>query len=567
MTNLKLEALKDESGQLVELIRYENGKKKRLFGRKALEEEKIFAQKILTSPDACLPILIGSGLGAAADSLARNGRLFVVLDREWDILAETKVWAKLKDNPNVLWLNESDLEILLNEIFHLVSEHGFDGLSILAHPAYKRLDRDYYGRAAIILENPQEALTTMTKPSASKYLSGDDDITKSRPCLILPETKLFLFGEAKAALERLRVEYSLLIVPEGLSDPSDYLKLIRQAIRKSRPNFFFTFNHLGVDREGFLQSELLAAGLPLASWFVDNPELLLPIYTFADRSGTVIFSWDADSLEAIKKMGYPEAHFLPLAVDEKRFIPRPEIKSELDVAFVGNSMFIKTLKRLEAAAPPPVLLNKLPLLAAAFSETSGRSVPDFLKKEFPDCFALYLTIPDGERRLAFETALIWKATGLYRQQCLSKLMPFVPTIVGDPGWLQVFSDEGQKWHKLPELAYYDQLPCFYPKVKISFNCTSKQMKGALNQRIFDVPACGGFLLTDRQSQLELVFDSKHRLVTYGDPEEIPELCRFYLSHARERQRLAKAAGEHVRKEHTYVQRLRSLLRIMSRFKW
>ena len=77
------------------------------------------------------------------------------------------------------------------------------------------------------------------------------------------------------------------------------------------------------------------------------------------------------------------------------------------------------------------------------------------------------------------------------------ILDFNPLIVGDPGWKELLKGrDGWRYHS--ELSYYDDLPDFYPLSDINFNCTSQQMKGAVNQRVFDVPCCNGFLLTDHR---------------------------------------------------------------------
>jgi spore maturation protein CgeB len=55
------------------------------------------------------------------------------------------------------------------------------------------------------------------------------------------------------------------------------------------------------------------------------------------------------------------------------------------------------------------------------------------------------------------------------------------------------------------------------------------MKGAVNQRVFDVPVCGGFLLTDHRRQMESLFEPGREIVCYQEPGEIPDLVRHYLS--------------------------------------
>ena len=141
-------------------------------------------------------------------------------------------------------------------------------------------------------------------------------------------------------------------------------------------------------------------------------------------------------------------------------------------------------------------------------------------------------------------------------------MPYTPLVVGDPGWRDSLDGEGRNWRYLPELAYYDQLPEFYPLSDINFNATSRQMKGAVNQRVFDVPSCRAFLLTDARAQMDSLFEPGREVAVYDDPAELPELVGRYLADAPAREAIARAGHRRVLAEHTYPMRLTRLFDVM-----
>ena len=85
------------------------------------------------------------------------------------------------------------------------------------------------------------------------------------------------------------------------------------------------------------------------------------------------------------------------------------------------------------------------------------------------------------------------------------------------------------------------------------------MKGAVNQRIFDVPCAGAFVLTDWREQMDELFVPGKEVIFYREPEETPELIRHYLANPAERARIAKAARLRVLAEHTYAHRLQTLI--------
>jgi len=177
-----------------------------------------------------------------------------------------------------------------------------------------------------------------------------------------------------------------------------------------------------------------------------------------------------------------------------------------------------------------------------------------------------LSLPDPALRLACESLLTWEATRQYRRACVTALASLSPLIAGDEScWRAVWSElpaSAPAARFLPRLDYYEDLPRFYPMSRVSLNCTSRQMKGAVNQRVFDVPACGGFVLTDRREQLDRLFEPGREVVVYDAPEEIPELAARCLKDAGLRERVGAAARTRILAEHTYGHRLQELLAIM-----
>ena len=138
--------------------------------------------------------------------------------------------------------------------------------------------------------------------------------------------------------------------------------------------------------------------------------------------------------------------------------------------------------------------------------------------------SLFEALTEKEKSV-FEAAVLWRGTLLYRLSRLRALEEFRPFVRGDAGWKGLV---GGKFRLGGELNYYRELPAFYNACRINFNATSVQMGTAVNQRAFDVPACGAFLLTDRQPSLEALFEAGEEVIAYGGLEEAAELTRFYL---------------------------------------
>jgi spore maturation protein CgeB len=229
------------------------------------------------------------------------------------------------------------------------------------------------------------------------------------------------------------------------------------------------------------------------------------------------------------------------------------------VSFVGNSMVYKVAQRMKVAKPSKPLLLAYKQIAAGFAAHPERSVNAYLAAHHSKLMPAYEQLDSMERRLAFETMITWEATRQYRASCLQPILEFNPLLVGDKGWRLTFPEAPSGVRLHAELSYYADLPFFYPLSDINFNCTSAQMKGAVNQRIFDVPAAGAFVLTDWREQMDDLFEPGKEVIFYRTPEEIPDLLNYYLARPEERQRIAAAARKRVLAEHTYAHRLQTII--------
>ncbi len=87
-----------------------------------------------------------------------------------------------------------------------------------------------------------------------------------------------------------------------------------------------------------------------------------------------------------------------------------------------------------------------------------------------------------------------------------------------------------------------------------------QIKG----RDFEVPACGGFLLTQENPELNEYFEPGKEIEVYRDTDDLLEKIEYYLAHDEERERVRKAGYERFLKEHTMLSRLEAIFsRVLS----
>ncbi len=377
----------------------------------------------------------------------------------------------------------------------------------------------------------------------------------SNPKILYIDSSYVLTKECLFAFQKLNIQYKYIHIEQDSYNYGEFIKNILQIISEFKPDFVMTINHLGFDNEGRFTEMLEELELPFVSWFVDSPNVILDSFHRNVSDYANIFVWDKDYIDDLKNVGYKNVDYLPLATSPEIFFPTESSKI-IDVSFVGSSMFYAINKNMKSFSHRPDLLNLFEITAQHFLSNKFRFVSQSIEK-LSDKYRYYFDSNDQEKD--FEATVLWRATQIYRLSGIKKLAEFNPNIYGDPNWKYLLDE---RYNLNSELSYYDNLSEMYNMSKINFNMTSRQMKNSVNQRIFDVPAVGGFLLTDYKSQLEEIYDLKTDIATFKNVDEIPSLIKYYLKNPEVREKMSKNAYKKVVENQTYELRIKKLVLIM-----
>jgi len=512
---------------------------------------------------AGMVVVLGFGLGyhleALSHRLAEQVRL-VVLDpggAAFKAALKARDLRQLLGRPGLELILDRDPESALTRLGRLQIKAGFPALKTLVHRPSLRAMPQTHGLLA-------ERLTEVQKVRLGEKLTFPKFRSPQVRVLILAG-KYFLLTELKSSLARLGHEQRLVMIRDKEIGAEELIADLIREIVEFRPDFVLTVNHLGFDRDGILTGFLSQIRMPFASWYVDSPLLIIRHFQENRSPWGTIFLWDRDYLAELKALGHQHLHYLPLGTDNALF--RPMKKTELpdwgrfEAAFVGNSMTDAVARKIRELNLPESLLPKVDQAAELFTGSPGYDVRPHLAAA-----GLLDSAPvDGFNEaelIDLEALILWRATQVYRLAMLKALKGLPLTVVGDLGWEDFLRGDGFRLH--PPLNYYDHLPAFYNLCEINLNATSLQMKTGLNQRIFDVPACGGFLLTDDREQLFEHFEPDKETAVFSSPEEARDKAGFFLSHPEERERIAQAAHKRVLDQHTYLHRVSELIEVMRR---
>ena len=147
----------------------------------------------------------------------------------------------------------------------------------------------------------------------------------------------------------------------------------------------------------------------------------------------------------------------------------------------------------------------------------------------------------------------------FRGEIISRFISSNIDIVGgDPRYLHGCQDGFQTITK-SNVKYHNPtnndevIKSIYASSKINLNITSLQFDSTVINRVIDVAAAGGFILTDWRSDLSS-FTSVHKEISYKSIEELNEKASYYLhsDHQKERIEIADTLHQEVSSKYTYT---------------
>lgn len=335
-------------------------------------------------------------------------------------------------------------------------------------------------------------------------------------------------------------------VLEGVLPRENVAQMLRTII-EFRPDFILAINLSGMDEEGALARLFEELRIPYAVWFADDPRTIIMGRQDYASPYAAAFTWDEAYCPYLAAAGFPLVRTLPLAVDPSLFNSGPPSSWQHPPSFVGNSMSEPARYEFDWISRNPELAQAVRQALNAgrvTRERFGRGLDAMLEPAFA------ASLDPHERRHA-ELALFCEATRRLRQGFVRALEPEGIQVCGDECWADICSRVGRP------VNYDHDLPRFYRACEVNLNITSVQMPAAANQRVFDCPAAGGFLLTDAQHSLNSLFEPGE-IVRYTSFEECKDLLRWYRANPEARLEVVKKARSRILAQHTYAHRLQQM---------
>jgi spore maturation protein CgeB len=428
-------------------------------------------------------------------------------------------------------------------ISSLLREYSPQSLQIVKHPASFDINKKFYDflLAQFFIDKPKHSSAPVQKQTTAIMLYGN----------------FFLEEEVRSALVANSIE-PVLFAYNDHRFSIYYENMLMRLIQEKRPSFVISINMKGVDGNTALADITERFGVPVVVWFVDDPRPIVMHKRRSIKSNMIALSWEKSYLKFLENSGFAKAAYLPLATDPALFSPpAAAIRSSGSLGFVGTAMvdhFAGKIKEKflwsDCLAPLVEKASDKVLSDPLYSLENSLEV---LAKEL----SVNLPFTDEKNRTWLCTYIIHLASMKKRKHVVGGLLDLGVETFGDPeGWKHLL---GPRVKTHPNLDYRKQLGDTYAKICVNVNITSCQMPSAVNQRVFDIPMAGSFVLSDDQNDLRELFDIPKEAVVYENLVDLRKKIAYYLAHENERAAVIAAAQKRIKNEHLYVHRIKAII--------
>jgi spore maturation protein CgeB len=306
----------------------------------------------------------------------------------------------------------------------------------------------------------------------------------------------------------------------------------------------------------------------LLCWEVDpaaHPQGTAPLTGAAD--GIFAFTYRRSYVGELRQLGLHHVEQLPLAAD-------PEVRKPLSlspeqlahygapVAFVGNSM-IEDAPRFEA-----LFLEQFCAHAGRSAKAKGENLlAEVLAAQRRDFGADRIAALLAPECRSFSEGELWRlarcaseiAAAERRLAYVSRLGRFGIHVWGDKGWRA--AEAAGVTYRGTAKSYTDLTP-IYCASTINLDIGRLHQLDIVTMRVFDVLACGGFVLAERSEDLGALFEIGREIACYSTLDELEHKVAHFLAHPEEARALAAAGREAVLSRHTISKRVGYMLERM-----
>lgn len=313
------------------------------------------------------------------------------------------------------------------------------------------------------------------------------------------------------------------------------------------------------------------ANVPYLSWIYDSPQKNL-YRKEAKYPTNYIFAFDKKQVERLKQLDLTNVFYQPLAANITQagmlsVTDEDMEKYESDISFVGQMYHRSYYTKFMESAPPKIRMDFEKVLDQLccnwapgvnifghLSKETIHHVYEVMEKKDLDLYQMdtdYLvevlmlsgSIANRERTTVLSELSKYYKTTLYTKET---------DRIGNLGNVIV----------RPPVNYEDEMYKVFFSGKINLNLTMRAIETGVPQRVFDIMAVGGFVLSNYQEELEELFVPDKEIVLFRNLQELKQKAAYYLSHEKERIRIAIAGYQKVREKYNYANSLSNMIALV-----
>ena len=343
----------------------------------------------------------------------------------------------------------------------------------------------------------------------------------------------------------------------------ELIKLVSNELNKTPYDFIFSINYFP-----FLSDICNIYQIRYICLTVDSPVMELFSYSVKNPWNR-IFVFDMIQYRELSAINPECVFYMPLATNTSRWdaiiqktSSRESSKFCSDISFVG-SLYTEKCPYDRLTDTNSYLSGYLQGLMQAQMKIYGyhfleEVIPDDMVDEFREHLPGFYTPPENfmrnDRIAMVRLYLDAKISAMERLHLMH--------LIGERYPLDLYT--GSKTTGLPVrnrgLANsLTEMPLIFHNSKINLNITSKSIREGLPLRIFDVLGCGGFLITNYQSELDAIFTAGEDLEVYTGDDDLLQKIDYYLCHPNDRKEIAQNGYNKVKQYHNYPERILSML--------
>lgn len=349
---------------------------------------------------------------------------------------------------------------------------------------------------------------------------------------------------------------------------SDRIKIIDEYLKKEKPLFVFSINFY----PAIAQICEIYQTLYLC-WTVDSPvpELFSPAIKCSTNR---IFLFDYAQYTLFHKYNPDNIFYLPLASCTERFDSVTQNISALnkekyssDISFVGSLYSDKNpLNRISGLSD--YSKGYIEALVESSLQIYGynpieASITMDLANELKQCdssfFSIEKEITDSTKYVAAHSYVGMQVAETERIRTLNALAEHFDVDL----YTRSNTEKLVNVNVRGGVETLTEMPIVFHLSKINLNMTIKPIQTGLPLRIFDILGCGGFLMTNYQSELPDFFEIGTDIEAYSSMDELIDKCQYYLTHEDERVAIARNGYKKVQESHRYIHRISAMLKTIT----